>query len=100
MLTSATYAPPEFQVSPEESKPLPCQSIKALRKVTRPPQKNYPFIIQLDDFVVGECNDGVKEQVKHLLNELRQIISLPGEKLGITSVMTHKIRLEDETPVY
>ena len=42
----------------------------------------------------------MKEQVKDLLNKFRQIIALPGEKPGVTTVMTHKIRLEDETPVY
>ena len=96
VLTSDSYAPPEFEASFEKSKPLPPESVNALSKLT---QSDKPPI-QLEDFQVDEINEHVKEQVKDLLNEFRQIIALPGEKPGVTSVMTHKIRLEDQTPVY
>ena len=96
VLTSASYAPPEFEASLEKSKSLPPESVNVISKATqadKPP-------IQLEDFQVDESNEHVKEHVKDLLNEFRQIISLPGEKPGVSTVMKHKIRLEVETPVY
>ena len=93
VLTSASYASPEFEASLEKSKSLPPESVIVISKADKPP-------IQLEDFQVDESNEHVKEQVKDLQNEFRQIIALPGEKPGVSTVMTHKIRLEDETPVY
>ena len=96
VLTSASYAPPEFEANLGKNRSLPPESVNAISKAT---QSDKPPI-QLEDFQVDESNEHVKEQVKDLLNEFRQIIALPGEKPGVTTVMTHKIRLEDETPVY
>ena len=96
VLTSASYASPEFEASLEKSKSLPPESVNVISKATqadKPP-------IQLEDFQVDESNEHMKEKVKDLLNEFRQIIALPGEKPGVSTVMTHKIRLEDENPVY
>ena len=96
VLTSASHAPPEFEASFEKNRSLPPESVNAINNAThadKPP-------IQLEDFQVDENNEHVKELVKDLLNEFRQIFALPGEKRGVSTVMTHKIRLEDETPVY
>ena len=73
---------------------------RELGELTSKPTQSDKPPIQLDDFEVGESHENVKEQVKELLNEFRQIIALPGEKPGVTSVRTHKIRLEDVTLVY
>ena len=93
VLTNASYVSPEFEASLEKSKSLPPESVNVISKADKPP-------IQLKDFQIDESNEHVKEQVKDLLNEFRQIVALPGEKPGVSTVMTHKIRLEDETPVY
>ena len=93
VLTSASYVSPEFEASLEKGKSLPPESVNVISKADKPP-------IQLEDFQVDESNEHVKEQVKDLRNEFRQIVALPGEKPGVCTVMTPKIRLEDETPVY
>ena len=48
---------------------------------------------------MGEQNGHLKGEVLKLLNEYRDIIALNDEKPGITSIMKHKIIVEDENPV-
>ena len=67
VLTSASYAPPEFEASFEKNRSLPPESVNAISNAT---QSDKPPI-QLEEFQVDESNEHVKEQVKDLLNEFR-----------------------------
>ena len=72
---------------------------EALYKEKAKKELNFEELKLNVDESTSKSEDGVVHRLKNLLNEYREIISLDGEGIGRTNLLTHKIRLKDERTV-